>query len=89
MHEPTVVLQNMSEEQAEAPAPARQADKIAAVIEELVQGGQIKPYHRDIEVRARTEARLKEQGCPRHEIPSKSTFKRVLPKLRTLWRKPG
>jgi hypothetical protein len=79
----------MSQQHAEAPAPARHADKIAAVIDELVRAGQLKPYHRDIEVRARTEVRLREQGCPGHEIPSKSTFKRVLPKLRKRWRKPA
>jgi hypothetical protein len=66
--------------------PARQRDKIIAIVLDLAKAGDLRPWHRDCEVRARAEARLKELGCPRHERPSLTTWKRELPKLRELWR---
>jgi hypothetical protein len=67
---------------------ARHADKIAAVIRELVAAGEVKHYHRDVEVRAKVENRLKQQGAAGYELPSKSTYRRALPRLRQMWRKP-
>jgi hypothetical protein len=69
------------------PTAARHADKIAAVIRDLVAAGEVKHYHRDVEVRAKVENRLKQQGAAGYEVPSKSTFRRALPKLRQIWRK--
>ena len=68
--------------------PARKHHKVVAAVGALRAAGQLPPYLSDADVRRRAKDWLKrDQGCADHEIPSDTTFKRELPKLRSSWRR--
>jgi hypothetical protein len=58
--------------------PCGHRAKIEAAILALGEAGELPSYLRPLEVRHRIEAWLKQQGCKGIELPSKSTYKRVL-----------
>jgi hypothetical protein len=66
-------------------AAATHRDKIIAAIRALLAAGAIGPWSRDAEVKRKARAWLRAHGCSEADLPSDSTWKRVLPKLRVIW----
>jgi hypothetical protein len=61
------------------------SDKIVAAVKALILIGAVGPWSKDAEVKRKAKGWLRAHGCTEADLPSPSTWKRHLPKLRVLW----